>query len=155
MVTDYTKLNRYVRRQVHPFPSVKEIVQAVPAGTKYFARMDALHGYFQLAMDELSSKITTFLLPSGRYHYLRAPMGLSSSSDEWCRHSDRAMEGMPFAKKIVDDILVWATDLPTLYDRVRSIAQKCSDLNSALSKKKFAVGTELLFPGLIFSAEGI
>ena len=82
LVTDYTKLNRYVSRPVHPFPSVKEIVQAVPAGTKYFAKMDALHGYFQLAMDEPSSKITTFLLPSGRYCYLRAPMGLSSSSDE-------------------------------------------------------------------------
>ena len=82
-------------------------------------------------------------------------MGLSSSSDEWCRHSDRAIEGMPFAKKIVDDILVWATDLPTLYERVRSIGQRCSDLNIALSRKKFAVGTELSFAGLIFSADGI
>ena len=70
MVTDCTKLNRYVRRPVHLFPSVKEIVQAVPAGTKYFAKMDALHGYFQLAMDEQSSKITKFLFPSGRYRYL-------------------------------------------------------------------------------------
>ena len=50
---------------------------------------------------------------------------------------------------------MWATDLPTLYDRVRSIAQRCSDLNIALSKKKFAVGTEFSFAGLIFSAEGI
>ena len=117
--------------------------------------MDALHSYFQLALDKLSSKITTFLLPSGRYRYLRAPMGLSSSSDKWCRHSDRAIEGMPFAKKIVDDIHVLAMDLPTLYDRVRAIAARCADLNIALSRKKFAVGTEISFAGLIFSAEGI
>ena len=76
--------------------------------------MDAVHGYFQFALDDGSSKITTFLLPSNRFRYLRAPMGLSSSSDEWCRHSDRALEGLGFAKKIVDDILVWANDLPTL-----------------------------------------
>ena len=63
-------------------------------------------------------------------------MGLSSSSDEWCRHSDRAIEGMPFAKKIVDDIL---------YDGVRAIAKRCAQLNFALSRKKFAVGTELIF----------
>ena len=62
---------------------------------------------------------------------------------------------MPFAKKIVDDILVWATDLPTLYNRVRLIAKRCADLNIALSRKKFAVGTELSFAELIFSAEGI
>ena len=70
LVTDYTKLNRYVRWPVHPFPLVKEIVQAVPAGTKVFAKMDALHGYFQIALDKQSSKITIFLLPSGRYRYL-------------------------------------------------------------------------------------
>ena len=135
LVTDYTKLNRYVSKPVHPFPSVKEIVQAVPAGTQYFAKMDALHSYFQLAMDEPSSKITPFLLPSGRYRYLRAPMGLSLSSDEWCWHSDRANEGMPFAKKIVDDILVWATDLPTLYDRVRSIARDALTSTSLCLRK--------------------
>ena len=82
-------------------------------------------------------------------------MGLSLSSDKWCCHSDRAIEGMPFAKKIVDDILVWATDLPTLYEKVRAIAARCGNFNIALSRKKFAVGAELSFAGLIFSAEGI
>ena len=131
---------------VHPFPSVKEIVQAVPAGTKYFAKMDALHDYFQLALDKTSSKITTFFLPSGRYQYLRAPMGLSLSSDKWCRHSDRAIEGMPFAKKIVDYTLVWTTDLPTLYDRVRAITARCANLNIALKERNLLWAQNYLFP---------
>ena len=114
-----------------------------------------LISWHDLVLDKPSSKIATFLLPSGRYQYLRAPIGLSSSSDKWCRHSDRAIEGMPFAKKIVDNILVWAKDLPTLYDRVRAIATRCASLNIALSKKKFVVCTELSFAGLIFSADGI
>ena len=42
-----------------------------------------------------------------------------------------------------------------LHLAVRAIAQRVSELNIALSKKKFAVGTELSFAGLIFSAEGI
>ena len=138
LVTDYTKLNRYVKRPVHPFPSVKETVESIPAGTRCFAKMGAAHGYFQLALDDKSSKITTFLLPSGRFRYFRAPMGLSSSSDEWCRHSDRALEGLAFANKIVDDILVWASDLPTLYERIRTIAERCQNLNIVLSK--FAIG---------------
>ena len=139
LVTDYTKLNRYV----HPFPLVKEILQAVPAGTKFIAKMDALHGYFHLALDKQSSKITTFLLPSSRYHYLGAPMGLSSSPEEWCRHSDRAIEGMSFAKRIVDDILMCATDMKTMNDRAR--AMRCAELNITLSRIKFAVGMELSF----------
>jgi len=156
LVTDYTKLNKFVRRPTHPFPSVKEIFRCIPKeSARVFAKLDAVHGYFQLALDEESSKLTTFLLPSGRYRYLRAPMGLSSSSDEWCRHSDRAIEGMPWARKIVDDILVWAPDYPSLLDRVRQICEKCVDLHITLSQSKLAIGEELPFAGCIVTPEGI
>lgn len=68
---------------------------------------------------------------------------------------DRALEGLAFAKKIVDDILVWADDLPTFYERIRIIARTCQELNIVLSRKKFTIGMELSFAGLIFSAKGI
>ena len=73
--------------------------------------MDATQGYFQILLDEPSSKLTTFLLPSGRYRYLRAPMGLNASSDEWCCSSDQLVHGLSYAQKIVDDILIEAPDL--------------------------------------------
>ena len=155
MVTDFTKINKFVIRPVHPFLSVEDIVQCIPAGTAFFAKMDAIHGYFQLALDEESSRLTTFLLPSGRYRYLRAPMGLSSSSYEWCRHSDAMLEGIPFARKIVDDILVWSPDLSTLVDRVKIIAERCKKINVILSKKKFEIGNEIAFAGLMISSRGI
>ena len=48
-------------------------------------------------------------------------MGLSSLSDECCRHSDSVVEGFPWCKKIVDNILISSLDthrsklfLPTL-----------------------------------------
>ena len=95
-----SKINRFVIRPMHPFPSIQDIVQCIPAGTAFFAKMDAKHGYFQLALDEESPRLTMFLLPSGR-RYLRAPRGLSSPSYEWCRHSDTVLEGLPFAQKIL------------------------------------------------------
>ena len=81
LVTDYTELNKHVKRPIHPFSSTKEILQAVPKNAKVFAKLDAVHGYFQLGLDEASSKITMFLLPQGKFRYLRAPMGLNASSD--------------------------------------------------------------------------
>ena len=155
MVTDYSKINKFVKRPVHPFPSVADIVRSIPTGTRFFPKMDAIYGYFQLALDEESSKFTTFLLPSGRYRYLWAPMGLSSSSDEWCCHSDRSINGLSFTKKIVDDILVWGSSLPDLYDRIRIIASCCNDLNIALSKKKFVIGNEISFAGLLLTEKGV
>ena len=69
LVTDYTKLNRFVARPVHPFPLVSDIIQSIPASAACFAKLDAMHGYFQISVDEEASRLTTFILPSGRYHY--------------------------------------------------------------------------------------
>ena len=137
LVTDYTKLNQYVVRPVHPFPSVSDILQSIPASAACFAKLDATHGYFQIPLDEEASKLTTFILPSGRYRYLRAPMSLSSSSDEWCRHSDRVIESFLFCRKIVDDILVWASTPSEFESRLTSILQRCDMLHVTLSLSKF------------------
>ena len=48
LVTDYTKLNSFVDRPVHPFPSVSEILKTIPASAKVFAKFDAVNGYFSI-----------------------------------------------------------------------------------------------------------
>ena len=67
LVTDYTHLNKYVKRPVHPFPCTAGILQAIPSTATCFAKLDAVHGYFQLALEPKSSFITTFLLPQGKF----------------------------------------------------------------------------------------
>ena len=108
LVISYTKLNKHVRRPIHSFPSTQEILSGIDPNSKVFAKLDATQGYHQVPLDEESSKLTTFLLPSGHFRFLRAPMGLSCSSDEFCRRSDKVIEGLPGIRKLVDDILVQA-----------------------------------------------
>ena len=155
LVTDYTKLNQYVVLPVHPFPSVSDIIQSIPASAACFAMLGATHGYFQIPLDEEASKLTTFILPSGRFCYLRAPMGLSSSSDEWCWHSDHVVEGFPWCCKIVDDILIWASTLSELESRINEVVKCCEDLHITLSRSKFQVDTSLKFAGCVVSAPGV
>ena len=54
LVTDFTALNKFVRRPTHPFPSTREIIEAIPPEAKPFCKLDAVHGYFQLALDDKS-----------------------------------------------------------------------------------------------------
>ena len=105
-------------------------------------KMDAVHGYFQLALAEESSFLTTFLLKQGKFRYLRAPMGLNASSDKWCCHSDRMITGLPWAKKMVDDTIIWATTLGELRERANVDLQRCRDLNITISLKKLKMGKE-------------
>ena len=69
LVTDYTELKKHVKRPIHPFSCTKEILQAVPKEAKVFVKLDAEQGYFQLGLDKESSKVTTFLLPQGKFRY--------------------------------------------------------------------------------------
>lgn len=155
LVTDFVHLNKFIQRPVHPFPAVKEILQAIPSTARVFAKLDAVQGYFQIALDKESSEYTTFILPSGRYKYLRAPMGLSPSNDEWCRSSDWLIEGLRWCKKIVDDILIWADDYPQLYRRLRTVLKRCREFNVTISLKKMEISNKLHFAGYVVFDGGI
>ncbi len=93
LVTDFTHLNKFIKRPTHPFPSSQEIMKKVKPTSKVFLKLDAVGGYHQMALDEESSYLTTFILKWGRFRYLRGPMGLSPTNDEWCCKSDKAIEG--------------------------------------------------------------
>ena len=92
---------------------------------------------------------------TGRYRYLRAPMGLSSSSDEWCPHSDRVVEGFPWCCKIVDDILIWATSPSELENRISQVVLRCEKMHVTLSRSKFQLDTCLSFAGCVVSHSGV
>ncbi len=63
LVTDYTPINPYIERPVHPFPSPDIVFQSVGKDSKWFAKLDALHGYYQIPLAPESQKLTAFLLP--------------------------------------------------------------------------------------------
>ena len=140
---------------MHPFPSVSDIVQSIPGSSTCFAKLDATHEYFQIPLDEEASRLTTFLLPSGRCRYLRAPMGLSSSSVEWCRHSDCVVEGFPWCKNIVDNILIWAPNPADFEEHLGSVVQRCERLHVTLFRSKFQIATSLNFAGCVVSSDGV
>ena len=155
LVTDFTELNKYVKRPVHLFPSSSDIMQAIPPEAKLFAKFDAVNGYFQLPLDEESQALTAFLLPEGKFVYCVAPMGLNASSDEWCAYSDKIIEGLTWARKIVDDTLIWATNWEELTERAKVILERCRDLGITISKKKLEAGPSITFAGHLVSADGI
>jgi hypothetical protein len=74
LVIDYRQLNKATCRQVHPFSLVPDLMRQIDPEARFFAKLDAIQGYFQVPLDEESSKLCTFLLPDGKYPLLVAPM---------------------------------------------------------------------------------
>ena len=65
------------------------------------------------------------------------------------------IEGLPWARKLVDDIIVWATNIDELSLRINEITSRCEKANIILSKKKFVIGDEISFAGYSISKDGV
>ena len=155
LVVDYRDINRFISRPVHPFPSPRDVVKGILPTSKYFMKLDAVQGYYQLPLDEESSYLTTFLMPTGRYRFLRAPMGMSPSSDEFCFRTDHILAEVPGVLKIVDDALLQAPTYEELCRRFRMACEAARAGNLTLSKEKVAYGAEIEFGGYVISDKGV
>ena len=108
---DLTDLNKFVKRPVHRTRVPREVVAAIPPAMKVFTTLDSRHEYWQVPLDELSSKLTTFLTPWGAYWFLRNAMGQSSAGDEHYRCGDEALSGMSNFQIVVEDVNINNRDI--------------------------------------------
>ena len=85
-------LNRAIKRPHYPLPTVEEDAASL-SKAKVFSVLDAKSGFWQVLLDEASSRLTTFNTPFGQYRWLCMPFGISSAPKEF--------------QKRMNDTLVW------------------------------------------------
>ena len=145
IVTDFRQLNQYLQRPTHPFMTTETVTRMLRPESRVFAKVDLVAAYHQVPLAEESQLYTTFMISagklSGRYSYDRGAMGLSLSGDWCCHHTDVALEDVPGAHKLVDDIIIQARNLKELEERLTILFERLSEFNIIASKKKFIVCT--------------
>ncbi len=124
-------------------------------GAKVFSILDAKCGFWQIPLDEASSKLTTFMTPSGRYRFLRMPYGISTGSEVFQRTMEHLFDRQPF-QIVLDDILVWGCTLQQHDERLKQVLHKIRASNMKLNpdKCKFRV-TSVSYVGHLLTADGI
>ena len=154
LVIDHSDVNKFIRRPTHPFTGRPDLLASIPHDATCFAKLDTLWGYYQIELAEESRYITCFITEFWTYEYCRAPMGLNSSGDEFCRRSDDAIRYLEGILKLVDDILVFASSYDKLFQHVEAVLQHCMQHNITLSKKKIEIGKRVTFARFDISSEG-
>ena len=155
LLADLVHLDKYVKRPIHPFQCPKDILAQIVPKAKVFAVFEAKSGYWQVELEEESRRYTTFIKEWGLCRYRRAPMGLASSGDEFCKCTNKALAGIPGIFKLVDDILVFGSTKEELLERIKLIFKRCQDHRITLSDTKHQVGNEVKFAGHIESDKGV
>jgi hypothetical protein len=62
---DLKPLNESVKREIHPIPTVDEIMAQL-SGSKIFSKLDANSGFWQISLAKTSQPLTKFVTPFGR-----------------------------------------------------------------------------------------
>ena len=154
MLVDLTGLNRKLYRQVQPFTPATDLIKQLDPEANFNCKLDFLHGFHQLKLDEESQKMTTFLLPEGRFQYQVLPMGASSSPDIFISVVKDILKDLPVLM-LVDDVLIQDKTKEGLKKKIEAVLQRCREFNCALSKKKFELSKSVSFAGHIVTPEGI
>ena len=152
---DPQDLNKAIQRPHYPMKTLDDILPNL-GGAKFFTKLDARSGYWAIKLDQISSYLTTFNTPFGRYRYLRLPFGLKSSQDEFQRKMDECFENFDGVCVIVDDIIMYGTSREEHDKHLRNALTPADNFGIKFNQEKLDVSvTEVKFFGHILSADGL
>jgi transposase InsO family protein len=152
---DPRDLNKAIKRQLHPMPTVDEILSKL-GGAKVFSKLDASSGYWQIKVDDESSKLLTFNTPFGRHRFKRLPFGIHSAAEVFQKKISEIISDVQGTANDQDDIIVFGKDKEEHDEALKQVLDRVRESKLKLNKKKctFRV-TETTFLGHLISADGI
>ena len=129
---------------------------AYNGGAKVFTKLDASSGYWQIKVDEESSKLLTFNTPFGRHRFKRLPFGIHSAAEVFQKKISEIISDIDGAANDQDDIIVFGKDNEEHDEALQQVLDKVRESGLKLNKKKciFRV-TQTTFLGHLISADGI
>jgi hypothetical protein len=77
---DPFQLNKYIKREQYVIPTCEDVIAKLH-GKKLFTVIDMKDSFWQVQLDEPSSRLCTFNTPFGRYSFTRLPFGISSAPE--------------------------------------------------------------------------
>ena len=111
--------------------------------------------YHQCPLDQESQSLTTFISPFDRYKYLRAPYGILSISEHYNHKITEAFKGLSGFRRIVDDFVIYNSNISAHEDHVKQFLQRCADFNISLNTEKYQFfQKQVTFVGFQLSANG-
>ncbi|XP_062594195.1 uncharacterized protein K02A2.6-like [Saccostrea cucullata] len=152
---DPRDLNNAIQREHFLLRTVEDVIENM-SQAKYFTKLDAVSGFWQIQLDEASSRLCTFNTPFGRYRFKRMPFGIKSASEVFQKIMSHMLEDITGAEVIIDDILVWGSSIEEHDQRLRQVLQRAKEYHLKLSRQKCEVRkTEVKYVGQVLTQNGV
>lgn len=152
---DMREANKAVIRTRHVTPTIEELISDLNGAT-VFSKIDLRAGYHQLELEPESRPITTFSTHVGLFRYKRLVFGLNSAAEVFQHTIQQLIEGIPGARNVSDDIIVFGKDTAQHDKALDDTLKKLHGSGLTVNKEKCEFNkSEIEFFGFIFSASGL
>ena len=152
---DFTRLNQAILREYHPLPTTEETLGCL-GSCKYFSKLDANSGYWQMKLRPEIQKLTTFITPFGRFFCKRLPFGISSAPEIYQREMQKVLEGLEGVVCQMDDVLICGENAEIHDKRVVAVLERLVNSGITLNPDKCEFRKqEVKFLGHLINGQGI
>ena len=104
---DFRALNAITRTYVWPMPRVKDIFAKL-GKAKFFTMLNLRSGYHHIALDDDAIKKTAFVMPLGKYEYLKVPFCLAHTPAYLQNLMNKVLNGLHFTLAYLDDVIIFS-----------------------------------------------
>ncbi len=152
---DLTKLNHHVRRERHILPSVDHVLAQI-GHAKYFSKLDANSGFWQIELSPISSKLTTCITPFGRFMFNRLPFGISSAPEFFQKKMSEILRDCEGVVGLIDDLLIYRRTEEEHQRCLLAVLEKLRKEGVTINEDKCKFYTsEILFLGHVLNRNGV
>ncbi|KAF2902106.1 hypothetical protein ILUMI_04094 [Ignelater luminosus] len=124
-------------------------------GSQMFSTLDAASGFWNIPLDETSSKLCTFATPFGRYRFLRMPFGIKVASEVFQDYFQNIFD-IPGVEIYIDDISIHAKNKAEHDKILKKVFQIAKQHNVKFNLKKCKFGlVEVKYLGHKLNSSGI
>ena len=122
---DYRKVNAVSKRDAYPIPDIQDAFDHLQ-GSKYFATIDLLSGYWQIGMTDRAKERSSFCTKRGLFQFTRMPFGLSGAPSSFCRLMSIVLRDLLWVICLcyLDDIIIYAKTPEELIARLRQVLDR-------------------------------
>ena len=166
VVVDLRELNEKCVKTGKPLPSIERIFDNIPRDDTVFTILDLTDGFHQCPLTAESTQyigiVLLLLLLFGKFEFLVTPQGFTNSPGEFQERIYNLLEKARCAGRIsktvqqfIDDILISAPDIPTLFKRTNEVLDELWTNGLQILPLKCQFGAlEVSFLGFIISKDG-
>ena len=148
-------VNRAAKLDKYPIPRIDELFASLVGG-KAFTKLDLLHAYLQIPLDEESRQYVVINTHKGLFEYMRLPFGVASAPSIFQRVMENLLQGINGVCVYIDDILITGANEVEHLKHLAQVLQRLQSAGMRLKKERCA----FLLPsvshlGHVISAEGL